>query len=87
MEESRREYAKRIERTGLFEDIEAKAYPWSEEYATERYLGLLDTYSDHRALPGDRKRKLYDEISRVIERMGGTIAKDYLAVLYLAKKR
>jgi hypothetical protein len=79
-------YATRIGDTRLFRDVTARQYPWSQKYTSEEYLGLLDTYSDHRSLPKEKKSRLYEGISVVIARHGGTVAKDYVAVLFLARK-
>ena len=80
-------YRQRIDETGLYQEVVSKRYPWSLRYSKEHYLGLMDTYSDHRSLPPVTKNYLYDAIADVIERNGGTVTKEYVAVLFLARKR
>ena len=46
----------------------------------------MNTYSSHRILPEDRKARLYRATAEVIDRFGGTITRNYVALLYLARK-
>ena len=74
--------------TGLFTPFTIRRYPWVARYDAESYVNQLNTYSDHLALPADRRQRAYDGISRVIDgEYGGEIAKQYLAVLYVAHLR
>jgi len=76
-----------IGQSGLFAESSVQQVPWSEWYTTERYLMLLDTYSNHRNLPDVTKRCLYDGVAEVLEQNGGGIQKEYVAVLILAQKK
>ena len=76
-----------IQECGLFQNLTTYEYPWSQSYTTHQYLDLLDTYSDHRLLPDEAKRLLYEQIAQAINAQGGSIVKSYVAVLYLAQKR
>jgi hypothetical protein len=65
-----------------------RTYPWEQRYTAEQYLGVLDTYSNHRSLEPDKRVRLFDAIRDLIEKKyGGAVVKEYLAVLYIAKKR
>jgi SAM-dependent methyltransferase len=75
-----------IESSGMFESVASRAYPWSEEYSTERYRELLETQSDHRMLAPDKRRGLLDAVYRVIEGSGGQLTVDYLTKLYVAHR-
>lgn len=80
--------AAKIDATALFAPAVVKTYAWSKTYTAEEYLRLLNTYSDHRSLPPEQRAQLFRELGDMIEtRYGGTIAKPYLAVLYLAQKQ
>ena len=71
--------------TGLFDGLTIRRYPWVEHYSAEDYVNQLATYSDHLALPADRRQQLYDGIANMIDgEFGGEITKQYLAVLYVA---
>ena len=73
--------------TGWFEVIGARHYSWSETYDTARYLKLLQTFSDHLALPGPTLRRLLRDIGELIDQeFGGQVAKHVIAVLQIARK-
>lgn len=77
-----------INGTGLFEQVLVKRYPWAKDYNTEKYLKLLNTYSDHRNLEEGKRLQLFRGIGKLIEnKYGGTITRPYLAVLCIAKKK
>lgn len=74
--------------TGLFGNFTVRRYPWVERYDATSFLSLLDTYSDHRALPAERRKRLYEGIAALIDgEFSGEIAKQYLTVLYTAQRR
>ncbi len=76
-----------INRTGLFEKVLVKRYPWTKKYTADQYIKLLNTYSDHRCLDKKRRKKLFNDIRTLIEdEYGGRIIRPYLTVLYIAKK-
>ena len=59
-----------------------RVYPWTQTYSTEEYIKLLNTYSDHIALPDENKRLLFEGITDLIEtKYDGQITKYYEAVL------
>lgn len=79
--------AEEIERSGRFESPEFRRYEWEVPYSTARYLDVLSTYSDHRALAPDVRTGLWDCIARLIDtRYGGEIVKRYLSELRVARK-
>jgi ferric iron reductase protein FhuF len=64
-----------------------KKYPWTKDYATDEYLTLLNTYSDHYTLEDEIKKPLFQEIGALIDRQyGGCITKPHLSVLFIARK-
>ena len=65
-----------------------RVYPWTQTYSPEQYIKLLDTYSDHIALPDENKLLLFEGIANLIERKyNGRITKHYEAVLDLRQTR
>jgi len=76
-----------INASGHFEMCEVRRYPWTAEYRAHEYAKLLNTYSDHRKLDEAKREALLLDIAELVERHGGMVARPYLAVLYLAKKR
>lgn len=82
------EAATTIDATGLFEPVIVKTYPWFQNYTTQTYLQLLDTYSDHRNLAASVRTKLYQGIAAIIDtKYKGIVTKPYLAVLHLTQQR
>ncbi|MBI4305089.1 MAG: class I SAM-dependent methyltransferase [Chloroflexi bacterium] len=79
--------AERIAATGLFEPVTVHRYPWATEYDTDRWLKLLNTSSDHRALPPARKEGLLAEVRRAVDAHGGHHRMSMESVLFLARRR
>lgn len=76
-----------IARAGCFRDIQNRRYLWHEEHDAASYIRLLDTYSDHRALPEEARQRLFAGIAALINaRYGGAITKWYVADLYVAQR-
>ncbi len=73
--------------TGLFNSVEVRTYPWTKTYTTSEYIQLLNTYSDHQALPEEHRRGLYQAIAHLIENhYEGKVERPYLTELFLGKK-
>ena len=64
----------------------SKVYYQTRSFTPEGYIALLNTYSDHRALPVDVKTGLESGIADAIRRFGGTLAVYDTMDLYLAQK-
>jgi ubiquinone/menaquinone biosynthesis C-methylase UbiE len=80
--------AAEMDGSGLFAAVTTRTYPWRQVYSTNDYLRLLNTYSDHRLLPGDQRSALFAALADLIDRRyGGQVEKEYLAVLYLARRK
>jgi len=76
-----------INSTGLYEPAIVRTYPWRYTCSTADYLRLINTYSGHLAMPEANRRALDASLADLIDRSyGGQVVKDYLAVLYLARK-
>jgi len=74
--------------SGLFKDVQARRYTWEQTYTARVYTDLLGTYSDHIALPDDKRSALLDCITSLIAtKYGGSITKRHLTELVVAKKR
>src|SRR5262245_22361638 len=58
----------------------------TQRYSGEEYLKLLQTFSDHRAMPEPNKSRFFEAISQVIAQMGGEVIRDYEIMALLAKK-
>jgi SAM-dependent methyltransferase len=86
MEVAIQERSAAIEASGYFGPVTVRRFPWSMCYTTQQHLGLLNTYSDHLALPTERRQQLFRAVGETIDRHGGTIERPYVAVLFVAQK-
>jgi len=81
------EISRSVEASGLFEEPVVRRYLWKRNYSRDDYIRLLDTYSDHRALPTRVRDHLYEGVSRLIdEEYGGVVERPYLTALFVAQK-
>ena len=71
----------------LFRDVEVRRYPWQTSYTIDEYIALIDTHSNHQLLPAAQRAELYAAVRESGARWGGQVAKDYVTVAYLARKR
>lgn len=76
-----------LDASGLFDEVAVRRYPWSERYTAEQYGKLVQTYSDHIALPADARERLTRRVEELIQELGGTIDRPYVSVLYVARCR
>ncbi len=82
------EQASEITESGYFTDISVKEYPWSIRFSTEEYITLLNTFSDHQALPVNKCNMLYEGIRDIIESdYDGFVDRPYMSVLFVADKK
>ena len=86
LEETIQERCEEIARSGCFGPVFVQRFPWSRTCLTREYIGLLSTYSDHIRLPAQTRKSLFDKITAAIDLQGGSIDKEYVAVLYIAGK-
>jgi SAM-dependent methyltransferase len=82
MDEQREE---QLRGSGLFAEVSVGEYPWAETYATDRYLALLSTQSDHRMLETAALAALLDGVREVLDARGGEITLAYTTRLFLAR--
>ncbi|MBI2051597.1 class I SAM-dependent methyltransferase [Candidatus Roizmanbacteria bacterium] len=87
MDEERNSNKKAVS-TGLFTEPMSYRYLWTEIYSAEKYIKLLNTYSDHLTLEHEQRMKLYDSIRALINlKFNGKITKHYETILNLVKSR
>jgi len=69
-----------------FTDITMKLYNGSRVYDADEYISLMDTMSDHRALPDKNRAALYTGIKDAILNHGGQIEMKFIFQLYMGRK-
>jgi SAM-dependent methyltransferase len=75
-----------ISASGSFRNVGARRYLWNVVYTVDEYIGVLNTYSGHRALDDDTRERLLSRIRQRIEaRPSRQVRKAYLAMLNVAE--
>ena len=69
-----------------FKNCYSKLFHQTRTFTADGYIALLNTYSDHRALPIDVKTKLENGIAAAINSFGGILHVYDTMDLYLAQK-
>jgi SAM-dependent methyltransferase len=67
-----------------FERAQLRSYDWSQAYATDEYLELLQTHSGHIVRPEAERREILENVGAVLDRHGGSIELPLVTVLCLA---
>jgi SAM-dependent methyltransferase len=80
-------FARMFDEAGLFEAPSCREYRWSQDYAPEPYLRLLQTHSPHRLLPPAALSSLLSAIGQAIVDHGGTLRVPYTTVLCHARAK
>jgi len=73
--------------TGQFDAAETSTYAWRQTHTTAEWLEILQTHSDHQALPIDQRERLLDAIGEAIDSIGGSFEMPYEAILVTAQRR
>jgi hypothetical protein len=68
-------------------DVREARWAWERVYSGADYVKLLNTFSDHRALPEPNRSAFFQAIAETIERAGGEVRRRYETVLITARKR
>jgi len=69
-----------------FTDITMKLYYYSRSYKADEYIALIDTMSDHRAIPNNDREALYAGIKESILQNGGQLDIKFIFQLYMGRK-
>ena len=69
-----------------FTDITMKLYNGSRIYDADEYIALMDTMSDHRAMPEKDRAALYAGIKDAILNNGRQLEMKYIFQLYMGRK-
>jgi len=69
-----------------FSDVTMKLYNAKQMYSPNEYISLMDTMSDHRALPEHYRESLYADIKKAIVNHGGQIKMSFIFHLYMGRK-
>jgi SAM-dependent methyltransferase len=73
--------------SGLFEPAELRRFVWTRAYATDEWLALIATHSDHQTLEPRQLETLLDAVREAIDSLGGSFEYPYETVLVTATRR
>jgi SAM-dependent methyltransferase len=75
-----------IQTDQLFQSPLAKLYRWEDVYPAERYLRLMNSYSDFHSIEASTRNAILHEVSALLDHAGGSIVIPQEVRLYLARK-
>lgn len=70
----------------LFQNPVSLVYRWDDVYTTQRYLQLMNSYSDFHSISPEKREAIQSRVTDYIESKGGSIIIPQEVRLYLAKK-
>jgi hypothetical protein len=76
-----------IAESGCFEPAELSTYSWSRRHETAQWLEILQTHSDHQAMPPAQRERLLAAVAEAVDSLGGTFEMPYEAILVRARRR
>ena len=82
-----RGFADEVEASGRFSVLGERRFEWEERYSAASIVGLLRTYSDHRALPARRRARLHAAIRGFVEtELDGSFVDRYVTTLCIGQR-
>ncbi len=82
-----RGFADEVEASGRFRVHGERRFEWEERYSAASIVGLLRTYSDHRALPARRRARLHAAIRGFVEtELDGSFVDQYVTTLCIGQR-
>ena len=82
------EFEALIPASGCFTDLEIRKHYAVTTYSAGEYVSLLATFSDHQLLESSRRHRLLSAIETLIAaEFAGTVVRETVALLYLARRK
>ncbi len=82
------EYEALIPGSGYFDELEIRRHYVATSYKARAYIELLGTFSDHRMLGDSKRQRLFSDVETLInDAFAGTVIRETVALLYLARRR
>lgn len=73
--------------SGQFQDLISEWVEVETTYSIDRYLMLLNTYSNHLKLEPPQKERLFEGLRQVLEQNGETIQLSYVSAVHIARPK
>jgi SAM-dependent methyltransferase len=81
------EYEGLIQSSGFFAELAIRKHYVATKYSARAYVALLGTFSDHQRLDKSKRQRLFADVELLInEAFAGTIVRETVALLYLARR-
>jgi hypothetical protein len=77
--------AAELRESGYFTGVRAEVVSEHHEYAKERYLRLVQTFSPFRRHPPERQAAVLESVGQALDALGGSVVLDLRTTLVLAK--
>lgn len=82
------EYEDLIPASGCFSELEIRRHYTATPYSARAYVDLLATFSDHQKLEASKRKRLLADIEKLIdEQFSGSVIRETVALLYLARRK
>ncbi len=82
------EYDDLIPASGCFSQLEILKHYVATTYSAHAYVDLLATFSDHQKLEASKRQRLLADIEQLIaEQFAGSVIRETVALLYLARRK
>lgn len=65
---------KQIQTGALFHQPVSRVYRWEDIYTTQRYLKLMNSYSDFHSISSEKREEIQSQVAAYIKSKGGSIA-------------
>jgi cyclopropane fatty-acyl-phospholipid synthase-like methyltransferase len=75
-----------IQTNKLFDTPSYRNYRWNDEYTTEKYIELLNSYSDMHEVSEEKRNAIFKSVAEFIESRNGKIIVPQEVRLYMARK-
>ena len=85
-EERIKSHIEEIKSSDCFNDAVVYRFPWSQRYTTDEYIGFMKTCNGYLGASKNDRQSAEVKVREIINRYGGFIVRQYLCVLFLARK-
>jgi SAM-dependent methyltransferase len=76
-----------IQTNNLFDRPVSEIYRWNDEYTTERYLRLINSFSDFHSIDQNKQNAILESVADYINSKNGKIVVPQEVRLYMARKQ
>jgi SAM-dependent methyltransferase len=84
LEQQAMRYADALSQSPAFTGLVDIRHRWQRQYSAAQFLKLLQTFSNHQALPEPAKTQFFQELEAVLVRFGNVVTRHYETLLLVA---